>query len=73
MKVKKILFGILILISVLIVVLILFEHVPKEYAASDKYRLVWNDDPTSTMTIIWDQLKGDEATVLYSKKDFGRK
>ncbi|MCK5145730.1 metallophosphoesterase family protein, partial [bacterium] len=49
------------------------EHVPKEYAASDKYRLVWNDDPTSTMTIIWDQLKGDEATVLYSKKDFGRK
>jgi len=25
-----------------------------EHAASDKYRLAWNDDPATTMTIIWD-------------------
>ena len=48
------------------------RQVPEEHAASDKYRLVWNDDPTSTMTIIWDQLIGDQAAVLYDKEDFGR-
>jgi len=63
----------------LIVILVVFttlmscKQVPKEYAASDKYRLVWNDDPTSTMTIVWDQLTGDNPTILYSKEDFGRK
>ncbi len=49
------------------------RHVPTELAASDKVRLVWNDDPTSTITIIWDQLEGQEATVFYGKKDQGRK
>ena len=48
------------------------RQVPSDYAASDKYRLVWNDDPTSTMTIIWDQLIGDSSVVLYGKEDFGR-
>ena len=41
-------------------------------AKSDKYRLVWNDDPSSTITIIWDQLKGENPKVYYSKEDFGR-
>ncbi len=48
------------------------RQVPEEHAASDKYRLVWNDDPTSTMTIIWDQLIGDSSVVLYGEEDFGR-
>jgi len=48
------------------------QQVPKEYAASDKYRLVWNDDPTTTMTIIWDQLLESQVEVLYGKEDFGR-
>ena len=48
-------------------------QVPTEYAASDKYRLVWNDDPMSNITIIWDQLEGDETTVFYGHEDFGRK
>jgi len=42
-----------------------------EPAASDKYRLAWNDDPTSTMTIIWDQLKESDSRVHYGKEDFG--
>jgi len=41
-------------------------------AASDKYRLVWNDDPSTTITIIWDQLKGESPIVYYGKDDFGR-
>ncbi len=41
-------------------------------AESDKYRLVWNDDPSSTITVIWDQLKGSNAKVYYGKEDNGR-
>ena len=43
-----------------------------EQAASDKYRLVWNDDPSSTITIIWDQLSGNDPKIYYGKEDFGR-
>ncbi|MCK5456836.1 MAG: fibronectin type III domain-containing protein, partial [Melioribacteraceae bacterium] len=43
-----------------------------EPAASDKYRLAWNDDPATTMTVIWDQLKGNDPKVYYGKEDFGR-
>lgn len=43
-----------------------------QQAASDKYRLAWNDDPTTTMTIIWDQLKESDSRVHYGKEDFGR-
>jgi len=49
------------------------QQVPQELAASDKYRLVWNDDPTTTITIVWDQLEGNHAAVHYGKEDFGRK
>ena len=49
------------------------RQVPADRAASDKYRLVWNDDPASTMTIIWDQLERTESRVLYGKEDFGRR
>ncbi len=59
-------------ILVAIVALTSCRQVPEERAASEKYRLVWNDDPTSTMTIIWDQLSGEQSAVLYGKEDFGR-
>ncbi|NND08517.1 MAG: hypothetical protein HKN87_19225 [Saprospiraceae bacterium] len=42
-------------------------------AASDKYRLVWNDDPTTSITIAWDQHEKAEPTVMYGTKDKGRK
>lgn len=32
----------------------------------DKVRLVWVQDPTTTMTIVWDQLRGSNATVYYA-------
>ncbi len=48
------------------------HKIPPEYAASDKYRLVWNDDPTSTITLIWDQLKEFDAIVYYDTVDHGR-
>ena len=60
------------LIGVAMAALTSCMQVPTGFAASDKYRLVWNDDPTSTMTIIWDQLEGEHASVLYGPEDFGR-
>jgi len=65
--------AILILIQVAIVALTSCRLAPTERAASDKYRLVWNDDPASTMTIIWDQLEGEQSHVLYGTEDFGRR
>ena len=44
----------------------------KTMASSDKYRLVWNDDPTSTMTIAWNQIDGENPSVVYDTIDFGR-
>jgi hypothetical protein len=50
------------------------KKVPENFAASDKYRLVWNDDPTSTLTIAWDQNDSVKSpVVLYSETDHGRK
>ena len=58
---KKIWFSrILVLVLPLLVMATGCRKVPEQYAASDKYRLVWNDDPTTTMTIIWDQLNEEE-------------
>ena len=38
-----------------------------------RYRLVWNDDPTTTITVVWDQLRGDNPVVHYGRKDYNKK
>lgn len=48
------------------------QKIPETPASSDKYRLVWNDDPTSTMTVAWDQHEQANAVVAYGKEDQGR-
>ena len=45
------------------------EHEP---ASLDKIRLVWNEDPATTMTIGWDQVEGENPAVCYGTKDNGR-
>ncbi|XEY25470.1 endonuclease/exonuclease/phosphatase family protein [Candidatus Uabimicrobium helgolandensis] len=37
-------------------------------AGTEKYRLVWSGDPATTMTIAWNQISGDTATVYYGQK-----
>lgn len=38
----------------------------------DKVRLVWNDDPTSTISIIWNKTVGSNGTVYYDKYTKGK-
>ncbi|BDD05217.1 hypothetical protein AUTU_27000 [Aureibacter tunicatorum] len=40
-------------------------------ASNDKYRLVLRDDPSSTITIAWNQISGSGATVYYGTTDHG--
>ncbi len=40
-------------------------------AKTDKYRLSWRTNPSSSMVVGWNQLDGDNGTVYYGTKDFG--
>ena len=40
-------------------------------ASTDMHRLIWNDDPTSTMTVAWRQLS-NEAKVYYDTEARGK-
>jgi hypothetical protein len=40
------------------------------FAETDMHRLIWNDDPMSTMTVAWRQIS-DRATVYYDEVDHG--
>jgi len=42
------------------------------FAANDKYRLIINDDPSSTMTIGWNQISGHSVAVFYDEVDHGQ-
>ena len=37
-------------------------------ANTDKHRLIWNDDPQTTMTIGWNQVSGQNAKVLVAPR-----
>ncbi|MDB4725621.1 hypothetical protein OAF44_03775 [Akkermansiaceae bacterium] len=39
---------------------------------TEKYRLVWFDDPATTATFVWNQLEGDPAVLHYGLKDHER-
>ncbi len=46
----------------------------KEYppAGLNKIRLSWNDDPSTTLTIGWDQFEGENPVVHYGTRDKGQ-
>ena len=43
------------------------EPITLQNTKTDKYRLIWNSDPKTTMTIGWNQLEG-EGYILYGKE-----
>jgi len=42
------------------------------FGATDKYRLIINGDPATTMTIGWNQISGHSVAVLYGTQDHGQ-
>ncbi|MEN8117898.1 MAG: metallophosphoesterase [Bacteroidota bacterium] len=48
------------------------KKTPQTLAASDKYRLIWNTDPETSVTLAWDQLKYSETVVYFDTSDWGR-
>lgn len=48
------------------------KEVPETAAKSDKYRLVWNDDPATNITVAWDQHEELNPVVMYGAKDHGK-
>ncbi len=63
--------------SIIVVLVILIfqgcQTVPETPAASDKYRLVWNEDPATNITVAWDQHEVANAQVMYGTTDQGKK
>ncbi len=51
--------------------ILLASCVTTAFAETDMHRLIWNDDPATTMTVAWRQLS-DEAVVYYDVVDYGR-
>lgn len=50
------------------------EISPDETTSSTaRYRLVWNDDPTTTITVAWDQIRGENPVVYYGEKKIDKK
>ena len=49
------------------------DIIAKNDSHTDKYRVVWTSDPTTTATIAWNQNKGNPAQVHYGKIDHRRR
>jgi len=49
------------------------NKIPEELAELSTMRLVWNDDPATTMSIIWDGMDSQEFAVYYDTIDHDRK
>ncbi len=50
---------------ILPICLALAAATPIAQAATDKYRLIWNDSPATSVTVAWCQLDGEDAQVHY--------
>jgi hypothetical protein len=48
------------------------KRIPDEVSEFSTLRLVWNDDPTTTMAVIWDGMEARDAAVYYGTEDHGR-
>ena len=52
-------------------IILLFSFIINLSAETDKYRLIYNDNPSTTITICWCQKSGNNPVVYYGKEDFG--
>jgi hypothetical protein len=62
----------LILLAIIGVLIFSCKRMPDEVSEFSTLRLVWNDDPSTTMAIIWDGMGGRNAAVYYDTIDHER-
>ncbi|GAA4275843.1 fibronectin type III domain-containing protein [Aquimarina mytili] len=48
-----------------------FTEVISVSTSTEKYRLTWRENPSTTMVIGWNQVRGTNPVVHYGPKDFG--
>lgn len=63
----------LILLAIISVLILSCKRIPEEVSELSTMRLVWNDDPSTTMSIIWDGKTSKDATVYYDTFDHDSK
>jgi len=56
----------------LLLVLFLYLSLPAADALATRFRVMWRDDPASSMVIGWDQIGGNSPILFYGPKDMGR-
>ncbi len=53
--------------------LIVFWGLPTHSSArTDKYRIMWREDPATSMVIAWNQVSGHSARLYYDSEDHGQ-
>ena len=72
-SIRNIKIELLFIYTVLLLFTTACHKIPSEHAASDKYRLVWNTDPETSVTVGWNQIQSSEVEVCFGTKDHGRK
>lgn len=55
-----------------LLILLCLTFVSELTAKTDKYRIMWRDDPATTLVIGWNQVSGHGVAVHYDVNDFGK-
>ena len=53
------------------IIVLLFFYLTPTFATTEKYRIMWRDDPSTSMVIGWNQVSGINPTVYYGPVDHG--
>ena len=61
------------LLASISVIILSCNTIPEEVTELSTLRLVWNDNPCTSMSIIWDGMDSQEFAVYYDTVDYGRK
>ncbi len=62
-----------ILLAIIGILILSCHRIPEEVSELSTMRLVWNDDPSTTMSIIWDGMDSQDLAVYYGTVDHERK
>lgn len=57
--------------SLFLLILLFITTTGNLMANTDKYRLTWRTNPSTTMVIGWNQISGNSPVVYYGTEDFG--